>query len=82
MTQYKVIALSVGGNSNKIYHSQQIVDESCFYPEHVQELIDGGFIEKIDTKPSGDYPSPDPEIVEVEQEPKTKKRGPAGTNKK
>ncbi len=43
--KYKVIALSVGGLNNKIYHSGDIVLETAFINGRADELVKSGFLE-------------------------------------
>jgi len=47
MAKYKVIALSVSGLNNRIYNSQDIVDDSCFPDGHAPILVKDGFIAPI-----------------------------------
>lgn len=42
--KYKVIALSVGGLYNKIYHSGDIVEASAFPPGNADKLVEKGFL--------------------------------------
>lgn len=50
MKRYKVIALSVGGRGNKIFKSGDEVNEDCFLPGHVEELVSGMFLQPIAEK--------------------------------
>lgn len=47
MAKYKVIALSVGGNANKVYSLNDIVTEKNFPVDHAEKLVRLGFLEKI-----------------------------------
>lgn len=47
---YKVIALSVGGSSNKVFHSGDIVEEGNFPPGNAEALVKNGFLEPADSK--------------------------------
>jgi hypothetical protein len=44
MQQYKVIALSVSGRSNKIFKSEDVVKESDFAPGMAEQLVKRGFL--------------------------------------
>jgi hypothetical protein len=48
MKRYKVIAGAVGGRSNKIFQSQDIVTESNFPPGNADKLVEKGFLEFLD----------------------------------
>jgi hypothetical protein len=48
MKRYKVIAGAVGGRSNKIFQSQDIVTESNFPPGNAAKLVEKGFLEFLD----------------------------------
>lgn len=48
MKRYKVIAGCVGGRSNKIFQSQDIVTESNFPPGNAEQLVKKGFLEFLD----------------------------------
>lgn len=50
MKKYKVIALSVGAMSNKIFRSGDIVSENAFPPGHAEELVKDGFLEPVTEK--------------------------------
>lgn len=47
MSKYKVIALSVGAMSNKIFYAGEIVDGSAFPPGHAEILVKEGFLESV-----------------------------------
>lgn len=47
MKKYKVIALSVGGRGNRIFHSGDEVLESNFPDGNAAELVRGGFLKEI-----------------------------------
>lgn len=47
--EYKVIALSVGGLGNKVFKHGDIVTELNFETNTAQKLVDGGFLEPIET---------------------------------
>lgn len=47
MKQYKVIALSVGGRSNKIFSAGDTVSEDSFIPGRADELEKQGFLKSI-----------------------------------
>jgi hypothetical protein len=48
MKKYEVIALSVGGLSNKIFNSKEIVSEDAFEKGRADELVQKGFLKEID----------------------------------
>lgn len=48
MAKYKVIALSVGAMSNKIFHSGDIVEDSAFPQGHAEQLVKEGFLKPCD----------------------------------
>jgi hypothetical protein len=47
MKKYIVVALSVGGLSNKIFNSGDAVDEDNFEPGHADALVEQGFLKQI-----------------------------------
>lgn len=47
--EYKVIALSVGGRFNKVYHNGDIVSDNCF-EVGAKELVNQGFLQPIEAK--------------------------------
>ena len=47
MRKFKVIALSVGGNNNKIYKAGEIINEKCLVNKSADKLIQQGFLEEI-----------------------------------
>jgi len=47
MKSYKVIALSVGGKSNKIFECGQVVNEDAFEEGHAEILTSKGFLEPV-----------------------------------
>jgi len=47
LRRFKVIALSVGGKNNKVFKSQDIVNENNF-SSSVDELVAKGFLEEIE----------------------------------
>jgi hypothetical protein len=79
VVSYKVIALSVGGSGNRIYHSGMIVTDSHFPEGAAKRLINEGFLEEVqisknnkmqiepEPKPNADE-QPEVEIEEVETE--------------
>jgi hypothetical protein len=48
MKKYIVIALSVGANSNKVFHAKDIVNEDAFDIGRAEELVKQGFLEPYD----------------------------------
>lgn len=47
MKKFKVIALSVGGSNNRIFHSGDIVDESNFPKGNAELLVEKDFLKPI-----------------------------------
>lgn len=47
MAKYTVIALSVGGKGNKIYHSGDTVTDECWSEGRAKELEAQGFLKLI-----------------------------------
>ncbi len=73
MRHFKVIALSVGGKGNNVYHSQQVLPEDCF--ENVDELVAGKFLELVE-EPKETVEKEQTENIEdtsTEEKPKRKK---------
>ena len=59
MVEYKVIALSVGGVGNQIFHSGDKKKEEDFYPGTIVSLIKGGYIVPVNgTAPEPAKPEP------------------------
>ena len=52
MKKYKVIALSVGGASNKIFRSGDVVTDADFAPGHAEKLVKGGYIKPLEDSPA------------------------------
>jgi len=48
--KYEVIALSVGGQNNKIFKNGDKVDDSNFGKDRADELVKGGFLKPLDDK--------------------------------
>ena len=48
--KYEVIALSVGGQNNKIFKHGEKVDDSNFGKDRADELVKGGFLKPLDDK--------------------------------
>lgn len=65
MKWYKVIALSVGGRKNKIFHTGDLVNESNFPEGAADRLMNQGFLEYFD-KDADEVPSQPGEELEVE----------------
>lgn len=49
MVEYKVIALSVGGKGNKIFHSGDIVSDKNFPDGNAEKLVELGFLKLHNT---------------------------------
>ena len=47
MRKFKIIALSCGGVANKVYNSQELVNEDGFVAENIEALIEQKFIEEV-----------------------------------
>lgn len=54
MKKFLIVALSVGGLGNRIYHSGEVVPEGSFDEKNVKDLIDGGFIVEYSEKTKKD----------------------------
>ena len=49
MRKFKVIALSVGANGNRICNAGEIVTEAMFDPGRADELVKQKFLEEVDS---------------------------------
>jgi hypothetical protein len=61
MKTFKVIALSVGADSNKIFRAGEIVSADAWQPGRAEELVKQGFLEPCD-----EVEDPAPVIIEEE----------------
>lgn len=48
MKKYRVISLSVGGHSNRIFYAKEEVSENAFPPGHADKLVEEGHLELIE----------------------------------
>lgn len=48
MMTYKVIALSVGGKSNRIFTAGDVVTADAFPDGHAEKLVEQGFLQVVD----------------------------------
>lgn len=56
MSKYKVLALSVGALSNKIFNSGDIVDGSAFPEGHAEHLVKEGFLKPYELEEAAGNP--------------------------
>lgn len=69
--EYRLIALSVGGLGNKVFHKGdgQRIFEGNFEPGHAEELVRKGFLEPADeAEEAGEEPASEPVDPEVTEE--------------
>jgi len=52
--KYKVIALSVGGNGNRIFKHGETVSEENFGKDRTEELVKGGFLKPMKAEKAAD----------------------------
>ncbi len=61
MAKYKVVALSVGAMSNKIFRSGEVVEDTAFPIGHAEHLVNEGFLKpyepELEKTPAGDLPA-------------------------
>ncbi len=82
MMKYRVIALSVGGRSNRVFMAGEIVDGSKF-PVNPDDLVKQGFLERVDpeTEVTGDQ-KPYEGSEEGKKDPETEVTGDQKPEKK
>lgn len=62
--QYKVIALSVGGKYNKVFHSGDIVTAESFEAD-INDLVSQGFVKPFEAEKKADkVESKEPLVIE------------------
>lgn len=75
MKKYKIIALSVGGHSNKIYNHNDIVSADAFEDGLVDDLEKQGFIEEVKGEKEAVKEVVEETIIEAEPTEKKPKKG-------
>ena len=73
MKHYKVIALSVGGPGNQIFHSGMIVTDEHFQLGHADKLVKSGYLEEIKPKKADKIEEPPPAFQNEDLQPEVYK---------